>query len=333
MHKIFLILFLLNQAFVFAQEKQKTTSKTTPSQSKTKTVKEQTAKKIEKPVKKDTIPPIILVIDPGHGGSDPGKPRSNSKYKNEKELTLLISLKFGELVEKKLKNVKVIYTRKEDKRVSLDAIVDSANLNKADYFLSIHCNANPIKSVQGAQFHIQNHRFLTSRALAESLEKEFLKLKRKSFGVIDRHDRGYNYQVLQYTEMAGVLVEMGFMTNPWEEVYLNSKKGQEALAQALFQGFKHFIQLKKRPLPDYRTPYYKVQIASSATPENTEASKYKKLGMRVDEIIDEKGKYKYRYMVGREYERQHAQELAEKVREMGFKDAFIVKMPLEQKIK
>jgi hypothetical protein len=55
--------------------------------------------------------------------------------------------------------------------------------------------------------------------------------------------------------------------------------------------------------------------------------------MRVDEIIDEKGKYKYRYMVGREYERQHAQELAEKVREMGFKDAFIVKMPLEQKIK
>ncbi|MCS6834270.1 MAG: N-acetylmuramoyl-L-alanine amidase, partial [Flammeovirgaceae bacterium] len=153
-----------------------------------------------------------------------------------------------------------------------------------------------------------------------------LKIKRKSWGIIDRHDRGYNYQVLQYTEMPGVLVEMGFMSNPLEEKYLNSPQGQDSIAHALFRGFKNLITRKKAPLPDPRTPFYKVQIACSKTKEDL--SIFKHLKMRVDEVIDEKGKYRYRYMVGREYERIHAQELAEKLRQLGYKDAFVVSMPL-----
>src|SRR6201993_236162 len=79
-----------------------------------------------------------IVIDPGHGGKDPG---CNGNISNEKDIALAIALKLGDLLEKNLKDVKVIYTRKTDIFVELEERAQIANRNEADLFISIHCNA------------------------------------------------------------------------------------------------------------------------------------------------------------------------------------------------
>src|SRR6201993_68891 len=82
-----------------------------------------------------------IVIDPGHGGKDPG---CNGDISNEKDVALAIALKLGDLLEKNLKDVKVIYTRKTDIFVELEERAQIANRNEADLFISIHCNAASI---------------------------------------------------------------------------------------------------------------------------------------------------------------------------------------------
>ena len=63
---------------------------------------------------------IILVIDPGHGGTDPGKPKGSKNLKHEKDINLAISLRLGEYIHQNLPQVKVLYTRTTDKFVSLE---------------------------------------------------------------------------------------------------------------------------------------------------------------------------------------------------------------------
>jgi N-acetylmuramoyl-L-alanine amidase len=80
-----------------------------------------------------------IVLDAGHGGKDPGCLGKLSTI--EKTLALDITLKVGELIKKTMPGVKVIYTRNSDKFVELHDRADIANKNKADLFISIHCNS------------------------------------------------------------------------------------------------------------------------------------------------------------------------------------------------
>lgn len=80
----------------------------------------------------------VIVIDPGHGGKDPGC--HGSKHK-EKDVALAVALKFGKYIEDNLKDVKVIYTRTTDVFVELQERAEIANKAKADLFVSIHCNS------------------------------------------------------------------------------------------------------------------------------------------------------------------------------------------------
>lgn len=96
---------------------------------------------------------FTVVIDPGHGGKDPGAVGSSSK---EKDITLSVARKLGELIEKQHSDVKVLYTRKSDNFVALDQRAVIANNSKADLFISIHCNALSRKQVspQGVETFI-----------------------------------------------------------------------------------------------------------------------------------------------------------------------------------
>ena len=84
-----------------------------------------------------------LVIDPGHGGKDPGAIGRKSKEKN---INLAVALAFGKLVEQNCPDVKVVYTRKTDVFVELDERANIANRNKADLFVSIHVNSTAAKN-------------------------------------------------------------------------------------------------------------------------------------------------------------------------------------------
>ena len=92
-------------------------------------------------------------IDPGHGGKDPGAPGKTSKT-SEKHLVLSISKQLGDKIKAAYPDVKVVYTRSTDVFVELKERVNIAKRNKADLFISIHCNSNNSSQPYGASVHI-----------------------------------------------------------------------------------------------------------------------------------------------------------------------------------
>ena len=91
-----------------------------------------------------------VVIDPGHGGKDPGAISRNGKYK-EKNITLSVALKLGNMIKEKYPHIKVVYTRSTDKYVELSQRAAIANRNKADLFISIHVNSAKATQARGTE--------------------------------------------------------------------------------------------------------------------------------------------------------------------------------------
>ncbi len=188
---------------------------------------------------------FVVVIDAGHGGNDVGNECSDVKrFKQEKDLVLPVALQLGGYLENLLENVKVVYTRKEDKYVSLEQRVEIANESSADLFISVHANHNPIKSIHGCQVHIHNHDIKFSKVFAKKLMNQLSeRANRKVLKLQTTNDRGHNLFVLQNTKMPAVLVELGFMSNPNEEIYLNSEYGQTILASAIFRAVREYREV------------------------------------------------------------------------------------------
>ena len=92
-----------------------------------------------------------VVIDAGHGGKDPG---AIGRKVQEKVVTLAVALKLGKLISANFKNVEILYTRSKDEFVELYQRAEIVNKNKADLFISIHCNANKSKVYQGAETYV-----------------------------------------------------------------------------------------------------------------------------------------------------------------------------------
>lgn len=93
----------------------------------------------------------VIVIDAGHGGKDPGAVGKNSMEKN---IVLSIALKFGKMINDKFPNIKVIYTRNSDEFIELYRRAKIANENKADLFISIHCNSSKNTEPYGSETYV-----------------------------------------------------------------------------------------------------------------------------------------------------------------------------------
>ncbi len=223
----------------------------------------------------------VIVIDPGHGGRDPGALGSISREKN---INLAIALKAGEYLEMNLNNVTVLYTRKTDVFVELRDRPEFANKNKADLFISIHSNWISKSSIKGAETWImgpaqdeqnlevamkENEVILLEDDFSEKYEgfdpkspesyimftvmqntfKEQSTLLASGIqsqfknraGRIDRGVKQAGFWVLYMTTMPSVLVETGFITNAEEEKYLNSKEGQDYIASAIYRATRDYI--------------------------------------------------------------------------------------------
>lgn len=223
----------------------------------------------------------VIVIDPGHGGRDPG---ALGSFSYEKNITLAIALKTGEYIEQNIKNVKVLYTRKNDSFVELKDRAVFANKNNADLFISIHANLSTMKNVQGTETYImgitkddqnlavamkenevimlendystkyegfdpkspesyimfslmQNIYKQQSTALASKIQTQF----KDNINRIDRGVKQAGFWVLYMTTMPSVLTETGFISNPNEEKYLNSKAGQDYIALSIFKACSEYI--------------------------------------------------------------------------------------------
>lgn len=104
------------------------------------------------PKQDDNIPKRgvkTIVIDAGHGGKDTGCNANTDA--EEKKIALKVALEVGEKIEEQYPDIKVIYTRKKDVFIDLHERSDIANRNKADLFISIHCNANTSAKPYGTE--------------------------------------------------------------------------------------------------------------------------------------------------------------------------------------
>ncbi|HOY40148.1 MAG: N-acetylmuramoyl-L-alanine amidase [Bacteroidales bacterium] len=221
-----------------------------------------------------------VVIDPGHGGKDPGAVGAISK---EKDLTLAISLKVGDLIKKSFPDVEVIYTRSTDEFVELHKRAQIANEKKADLFICIHVNAIAGGTAYGAETFVmglsvtdENMRVaklensvilkednyqnnyegfdpnspesnimfsLYQNAFIEQSLKLSDKVQKYMKSVAGRYDRGVKqagFLVLWRTAMPSILIECGFITHKDEEKYMNSEEGQNQIAKAIFDAFSDY---------------------------------------------------------------------------------------------
>jgi len=221
-----------------------------------------------------------IVIDAGHGGKDPG---AVGKKSREKDVALSVALKMGKYITDSLKDVTVIYTRSKDVFVPLNTRASIANTNKADVFVSIHCNAAKNTKARGVEtFVMGEHRNAANLAVAQRenqsilmeedaednydgfdpnspesyimfslMQGEFKERSRQLANLVNEglvrnvnsSDRGVQqagFLVLYRTAMPSILVEIGFISNPEDEKYLVSAKGQDKIALSLYRAFKEY---------------------------------------------------------------------------------------------
>lgn len=94
---------------------------------------------------------FVVVLDPGHGGNDPGTLGTRRTRTYEKHVVLSVALKIKQMLCDSLPDVRVILTRSSDRYPSFRERVDAANKNRADLFVSIHCNATANGVAYGAE--------------------------------------------------------------------------------------------------------------------------------------------------------------------------------------
>ena len=97
---------------------------------------------------------FVIVLDAGHGGKDPGTLGTKKLKMFEKDVVLDVALLTGKILETKNPNIKVVYTRKNDEFIELQERADFANANKADLFVSIHCNSAESPKAYGASSYV-----------------------------------------------------------------------------------------------------------------------------------------------------------------------------------
>lgn len=279
---------------------------------------------------------ITILIDPGHGGKDPGHLSAIKGLMTEAQINLLISKKLGHYLEHNLSNVNVLYTRTDDTYPSLDKRVLMANSKKVDYTLSIHCNGSENTSAYGTETHIHGFSSKSSYKLAQLIEKQFKnRAGRKSRGIKTVADIGHSLQMLKFTNMPTVLIECGFLTHTSEANYLNSAYGQEIIASAIFRACRLFL-IQKHPKINFSKSNkkvksttndvtYKVQLMSSIDSLNTNVKEFKRLGFEVERIkVNGKSMYKYKYFIGPFETKKEAKKAQKSVQSKGYSDAYLI---------
>ncbi len=215
-----------------------------------------------------------VVIDPGHGGSDPGC--VGKKGLKEKDVVLQVSLLLKKLLSAR-KDLEVILTRETDISMSLDDRPVIANQKQADLFISIHANALPNTRFSGVETFflnfssdpkvneiaarenatstknigemteiikkiVRNSKIVESKELAKRIQTHLVKrLSQKYSGINSLGVKGGPLWVLIGGEMPSVLVEISYLSNPRDEARLSSPQYLQDVAQGIYDGILEYI--------------------------------------------------------------------------------------------
>lgn len=216
-----------------------------------------------------------IVIDPGHGGHDTGTIGPHGLM--EKDLCLDIALRLGRMIEEKLPNAQVVYTRKDDTFIPLEDRTAIANNAKADLFISIHANSSHDHAARGIETYYLN--FATSpesmevatreNALSQSSIHDLQDLVKKiarnekieeskelandvqdslahRMQVISQNQRNRGvkkapFVVLIGANMPSILSEISFISNPADEKLLKSVTQRQRVAEGLYHGITSYL--------------------------------------------------------------------------------------------
>ncbi|MBP1906052.1 N-acetylmuramoyl-L-alanine amidase [Paenibacillus turicensis] len=177
----------------------------------------------------------IVVIDPGHGGKDPGT--SGISNTQEKDFTLAVGLKVQALLLQE-PNIELYMTRVDDTYPTRPERVKLANDLQADVFVSIHGNS-VLESPNANGTETYWYKRENSKQLATILHKHLL----QQMGLKDRRVKEQSFEVIRETKMAASLVEVGFLSNLSDESFMFTEDGQNRAAQAIVDGIKEYLGL------------------------------------------------------------------------------------------
>ncbi|HSF68251.1 MAG TPA: N-acetylmuramoyl-L-alanine amidase [Nitrospiraceae bacterium] len=219
-----------------------------------------------------------IVIDPGHGGRDPGARGQHGT--EEKDITLKVALKLRDLLRQQ-QGIRVLMTRERDEFVELEDRAKFANGQEADLFVSIHVNSHPQRSVKGLEiYHFGEAKdqralevaarengtplnstgvgweylvadLLAAKKIEASLElawtaKEAMIANLNGhYDLVDHGVKTAPFYVLRFTSMPSILAEIAYISNSAEEELLRSGHFTTRVAEALMEGVKSFLDSTK----------------------------------------------------------------------------------------
>ena len=173
-----------------------------------------------------------IVIDPGHGGDDPGAVVTFSE-KHEADHTLTTAL----LLKKELENLgaTVILTRESDKSVSLENRAQLSNREKANAFISLHFDSGPNSNASGTTGYYFT---ATSENLAQTVNKYIA----RNLTVKSQGTKFQNFLVLRENKQPSILLELGYLNNPDDNKLIESSEYQENIAKSIASALKEYFQ-------------------------------------------------------------------------------------------
>jgi N-acetylmuramoyl-L-alanine amidase len=219
-----------------------------------------------------------IVIDPGHGGKDPGA--HGRRGTEEKDITLRVALKLRDILSK-VPDIRVLMTRDRDVFVELEDRAKFANSHGADLFLSIHVNSHPQRSVRGIEiYHFGEAKdqralevaarengtplnstgvgweylvadLLTTKKIEESLDlawntkEAMITHLNGHYALVDHGVKTAPFYVLRYTSMPSILAEIAYISNSAEEELLRTKAFTTRVAESLYKGVNAFLATSK----------------------------------------------------------------------------------------
>lgn len=182
---------------------------------------------------KGTKDKVVIVIDPGHGGEDPGKVGVNDVL--EKDLNLQVAQKVQKLMDEA--GIEIVMTREDDnvptaKKKDLEERIQLINSTNPTLALCIHQNSYPDAAIKGAQVFYYTPSEEAKEA-ATIVQEELRTVDPSNTRAIKAND---TYYMLKNTKVPTIIVECGFLTNPEEAEKLTNEEYQDQLAKAICDG-------------------------------------------------------------------------------------------------
>ena len=258
-----------------------------------------------------------IMIDPGHGGSDPG---ATYKGNEEKKFNLLTALVVKDYLVSKY-NVNVLMTRTGDQTLSLSDRSNLANRSSLDFYLSIHHNAG---GGTGFESYVYNGSVPSETLSYQGIIHDEVMAAVKPYNVTDRGKKRANFHVLRETTMPSVLVEVLFVDNPKDVALLNEESFRQSVGTALAKGVAKALALPAKESGNKQL--FKVIAGSFGERKNAEDRVKELKAGAFEAFIDTvvvSGKTYYRVQIGAFTKRDNAEEQVKALSRIGI-DAFIL---------